>query len=115
MRDVARADKLMAQLLTLDGLVTDSLSQDMVIGLIAQGQGEILTEETEPTDLEADFDEFLTILWLCVRTRFGARTDGYVGRVSSWVQSCSKLQPPPPPEPEPEPVAAPKKKDKKGK
>jgi len=114
-RDVARADAVVAQLLTLDGLVTDTLSQDMVVGHLAQGQGERLTAETDTADLEVDFDEFLTVLWLCVRARFGVRTDGYIGRVSSWVQSCSKLQPPPPPEPEPEPVAAPKKKDKKGK
>jgi hypothetical protein len=65
--------------------------------------------------LQADFEEFISFLWITMKERFGHRHEGFDARVREWMSGLKLEKPPETPRPETaeKPEKAPKKGDKK--
>ena len=45
------------------------------------------------SELCADFEEFFSFLWLCVRVKHAHRQEGYGARVNDWLSTLTPLAP----------------------
>lgn len=98
-------------MLQVGGPLAPSMAVDLFVS--AQSERQLDPETTVVAKLSADFDEFLTWLWLCLRLRFQHRKPSFIPDVEAFLTTCPQLVPAAPVAATPEPETEKKKGKKK--